>query len=162
MSSSDVSDIEEEKKKMAQEKKPKKNLSDSEEDSEAEKAKAKKKRKMEAKKKEEKKKKKRKEESDSDSDSEAENKKKKKKKNKEEVEDGVELDDEGRVDLGRDKLMDVREFKGRLLIDTREFYTDKKDGEKKPGKKGISLSTAEWENLKKAIPYIDRKIKKMS
>jgi len=161
MSSSDVSDIEEEKKKMAQEKKPKKNLSDSEEDSEAEKAKAKKKRKMEAKKKEEKKKK-RKEESDSDSDSEAENKKKKKKKNKEEVEDGVELDDEGRVDLGRDKLMDVREFKGRLLIDTREFYTDKKDGEKKPGKKGISLSTAEWENLKKAIPYIDRKIKKMS
>ena len=60
------------------------------------------------------------------------------------------------------RLMDVREFKGRLLIDTREFYTDKKDGEKKPGKKGISLSTAEWENLKKAIPYIDRKIKKMS
>lgn len=161
MSSSDVSDIEEEKKKMAQEKKPKKNLSDSEEDSEAEKAKAKKKRKMEAKKKEEKKKKRK--ESDSDSDSEEENKKKKKKKkNKEEVEDGVELDDEGRVDLGRDKMLDVREFKGRLLIDTREFYTDKKDGEKKPGKKGISLSTAEWENLKKAIPYIDRKIKKMS
>jgi len=164
MSSSDVSDIEEEKKKMAQEKKPKKNLSDSEEnDSEAEKAKAKKKRKMEAKKEEEKKKRKKKEESDSGSDSEEENKKKKKKKkkNKEEVEDGVELDDEGRVDLGRLKLVDVREFKGKLLIDTREFYNDK-DGEKKPGRKGISLSTVEWENLKRAIPYIDRKIKKMS
>merc|ERR1739838_1027962 len=159
MSSSDVSDIEEEKKKMAQEKKPKKNLSDSEEnDSEAEKAKAKKKRK-----KEEKKKRKKKEESDSGSDSEEENKKKKKKKkkNKEEVEDGVELDDEGRVDLGRLKLVDVREFKGKLLIDTREFYNDK-DGEKKPGRKDISLSTVEWENLKRAIPYIDRKIKKMS
>ena len=58
-------------------------------------------------------------------------------------------------------MVDVREFKGKLLIDTREFYNDK-DGEKKPGRKGISLSTVEWENLKRAIPYIDRKIKKMS
>jgi len=151
MSSSDVSDLEAEKKKMK-----KKEESDSE-DSEAEKAKKKK-----EKKKKEKKEKKRKNESDSDSDSEAENKKKKKKKAKEEVEDGVELDDEGRVDLGRDKTLDVREFKGKLLIDIREFYTDRSDGKKKPGKKGLCLSPAEWDSLKCAIPFIDRKIRKMS
>merc|ERR1711875_105541 len=97
MSSSDVLDLEAEKKKMKDETKKKKNLSDSDsEDSEAEK---KKKKKMEAKKKE--------------------------KKKKKETEEGVELDEEGRVDLGRDKLMDVREFKGRVLIDIREFYTDR-------------------------------------
>merc|ERR1711942_12214 len=155
MSSSDVSDLEAEKKKMTDETKKKKNLSDSDsEDSEAEK---KKKKKMEAKKKE---KKKRKAEESDASDSEAENKKKKKKKK--ETEDGVELDEEGRVDLGRDKLMDVREFKGRVLIDIREFYTDRSSGEKKPGKKGICLNPTEWQSLKQAVNYIDKKIKKMS
>jgi len=156
MSSSDVSDLEVEKKKMT-----KKEESDSE-DSEAEKAKKKKEKKKEGKRKEEKKRKK-KADSESDSDSEAENKKaKKKKKAKEEVEDGVELDEEGRVDVGRDKLMDVREFKGKLLVDFREFYTDRSDGKKKPGKKGICFSIEEYERMKRGLNYIDRKIKKMS
>lgn len=159
MSSSDVSDLEEEKKKM----KKKEEKSDSEENSEAEKAK-KKKKKEEKRKREEKKRKKKADSDSDDSDSEAENKKakKKKKKAKEEVEDGVELDDEGRLDLGRDKTMDVREFKGKLLIDIREFYTDRSDGKKKPGKKGICLSTVEYESMKRGLAYIDRKIKKMS
>jgi len=159
MSSSDVSDLEAEKKKMKNDSK-KKSLSDSEsDDSEAERKK-KKKQKMEAKKKEEKKKRKA-EESDS-SDSEAENKKKKKKKKEKATEEGVELDEEGRVDLGRDKLMDVREFKGKLLVDIREFYTDRSSGEKKPGKKGICLNPVEWQNLKRAVNYVDKKIQKMS
>ena len=58
--------------------------------------------------------------------------------------------------------MDVREFKGKLLIDLREFYTDRSDGKKKPGKKGICLSTVEYESMKRALNFIDRKIKKMS
>ena len=60
------------------------------------------------------------------------------------------------------RTLDVREFKGKLLIDIREFYTDRSDGKKKPGKKGLCLSPAEWDSLKCAIPFIDRKIKKMS
>lgn len=152
MSSSDVSDLEEEKKKM------KKDSSDSED----EKAKKKKEKKKAEKKKEEKKRKK-KADSDSDSDSDNDSKKaKKKKKAKEEVEDGVELDDEDRAELGREKKLDVRMFKGRLFIDLREYYTDKSDGKVKPGKKGVCMNTAEWDSLKRAINWADRKIKKMS
>ena len=60
------------------------------------------------------------------------------------------------------RLMDVREFKGKLLVDFREFYTDRSDGKKKPGKKGICFSIEEYERMKRGLNYIDRKIKKMS
>lgn len=40
--------------------------------------------------------------------------------------------------------MDVREFKGMILIDIREYY-ETADGEMKPGKKGIALNPAQWE-----------------
>ena len=60
------------------------------------------------------------------------------------------------------RLLDVREFKGKLLIDIREFYTDRSSGEKKPGKKGICLNTVEWQHLKQAVNWVDKKIKKMS
>lgn len=40
--------------------------------------------------------------------------------------------------------MDVREFKGMILIDIREYY-ETADGEMKPGKKGIALNSEQWE-----------------
>ena len=41
--------------------------------------------------------------------------------------------------IGNKRKVSVREFKGRLLIDIREFY--EKDGELMPGKKGKYMYT---------------------
>ncbi|KAG1742821.1 transcriptional Coactivator p15-domain-containing protein [Suillus lakei] len=58
------------------------------------------------------------------------------------------------VQLGQKKRVTVREFKGKILVDIREFYG--KDGEdEKPGKKGISLNPDQWACLKKSINTID-------
>ena len=71
--------------------------------------------------------------------------------------------------------MNVRVFKGRYLIDIREYWEDN-SGERRPGKKGmkyipmstnqptyvlagISLTIEQWENLKSVIPEIDAQIK---
>ncbi|KAJ7132749.1 transcriptional Coactivator p15-domain-containing protein [Mycena crocata] len=62
------------------------------------------------------------------------------------------------VDLGKNKRACVRSFKGKTLIDIREFYADKDSGELKPGKKGISLPVDQWEELKKAAQTIDELI----
>lgn len=43
------------------------------------------------------------------------------------------------------KLVKVREFKGKVYIDIREFY--EKNGELLPGKKGISLTPELWRKL---------------
>lgn len=43
------------------------------------------------------------------------------------------------------KLVKVREFKGKVYIDIREFY--EKNGELLPGKKGISLNPDMWRKL---------------
>merc|ERR1719354_760858 len=48
-------------------------------------------------------------------------------------------------DLGKKKWMRVNEFKGRTLYDIREMY--EKDGELKPGNKGISLSREQWDTV---------------
>ncbi|ESK97069.1 hypothetical protein Moror_6290 [Moniliophthora roreri MCA 2997] len=58
------------------------------------------------------------------------------------------------VDLGKKKRATVRSFKGKPLVDIREFYGD--EGQEKPGKKGISLTDEQWEMLKKSMPIIDR------
>ena len=42
------------------------------------------------------------------------------------------------IDLGKKKRATVREFKGTLLLDIREYYGA--DDQEKPGKKGISLT----------------------
>jgi hypothetical protein len=42
------------------------------------------------------------------------------------------------IDLGKKKRATVREFKGTVLLDIREFYGA--GDEEKPGKKGISLT----------------------
>ncbi|KAG2119647.1 transcriptional Coactivator p15-domain-containing protein [Suillus discolor] len=58
------------------------------------------------------------------------------------------------VQLGQKKRVTVREFKGKILVDIREFYGKDKEDEK-PGKKGISLNADQWACLKKSINTID-------
>lgn len=58
------------------------------------------------------------------------------------------------VQLGQKKRVTVREFKGKILVDIREFYGKDKEDEK-PGKKGICLNQEQWACLKKSINTID-------
>jgi hypothetical protein len=52
----------------------------------------------------------------------------------------------------------IRTFRGKVIIDIREYYEDKTTGETKPGKKGIALSVDQWEKLKDSIGIIDERI----
>lgn len=69
--------------------------------------------------------------------------KSKKKQKKEKEEDKAEkrpakkakTDDETIWDLGNNRQVNVRNFKGKYYVDIREMYYDK-DGDLKPGKKG--------------------------
>ncbi|PSC71273.1 transcriptional coactivator p15 [Micractinium conductrix] len=61
-------------------------------------------------------------------------------------------DDSHFVDLGGSKRASISSFKGRFTVDLREYY--EKEGEMKPGKKGVALSTDEWAALCSAAPEI--------
>ncbi|VDD91985.1 unnamed protein product [Enterobius vermicularis] len=63
--------------------------------------------------------------------------------------------------LGKMRYVTVRSFKGRVFVDIREYYTDKNDGKMKPGKKGISLSKEQYEELKKLDSEIERRLTEM-
>ncbi|CAM9159532.1 unnamed protein product [Ectocarpus sp. 6 AP-2014] len=65
-----------------------------------------------------------------------------------------------KIELGNKKFVDVREFKGKIYVDIREYY--EKDGEMTPGKKGISLSTEHWEVLKENMDDINAKVEELS
>lgn len=51
------------------------------------------------------------------------------------------------VELDKKKQVSVRGFNGVRLVDIREFYIDKDTKERKPGKKGISLTEDAWRKL---------------
>jgi len=49
------------------------------------------------------------------------------------------------LDLPGTRRVTVSTYRSGLFIDIREWYPDKKSGEWKPGKKGISLTVTQWE-----------------
>lgn len=70
---------------------------------------------------------------------EVKSKKKQKRKDVEEAKEKpakkTKTDDETIWDLGNNRQVNVRNFKGKYYVDIREMYYDK-DGDLKPGKKG--------------------------
>uniref|UniRef100_A0AAZ3R317 Activated RNA polymerase II transcriptional coactivator p15 n=1 Tax=Oncorhynchus tshawytscha TaxID=74940 RepID=A0AAZ3R317_ONCTS len=65
----------------------------------------------------------------------------------------------GMFQIGRMRYVSVREFKGKCLVDIREYWMNQ-DGEMKPGKKGISLNPEQWTQLKDQMSEIDDAIKR--
>ncbi|RZF46399.1 hypothetical protein LSTR_LSTR014645 [Laodelphax striatellus] len=62
--------------------------------------------------------------------------------------------------LDRNRALKVREFKGKLFVDIREYY--EKDGKLLPGKKGISLSVAQWKKVTEIAQEVDDVIKRIA
>jgi len=55
------------------------------------------------------------------------------------------------VALAPNKRVTVRKWKNATLVDIREYYQNGGEGPYKPGKKGISLSTAQWRALRERL-----------
>ncbi|XP_057899084.1 activated RNA polymerase II transcriptional coactivator p15 [Melospiza melodia melodia] len=68
--------------------------------------------------------------------------------------------DENMFQIGKMRYVSVRDFKGKVLIDIREYWMDQ-EGEMKPGRKGISLNPEQWNQLKEQISDIDDAVKKL-
>ena len=77
------------------------------------------------------------------------------------IQKDLKLNEEGEVcfELNPRKKVQVRNFRGRALIDIREFFS--KDGQSLPTKRGIALNEDVWKALKEAIPKIDSAIKQI-
>jgi len=58
------------------------------------------------------------------------------------------------VALSKTKRVTVRKWKGSTLVDIREYYQAGGEGPYKPGKKGISLSAAQWRVLEANIDKV--------
>ncbi|KAL0942620.1 RNA polymerase II transcriptional coactivator [Colletotrichum truncatum] len=72
---------------------------------------------------------------------------------------GVDKDGNQYWDLSNKRRVGVSQFNKTTLVNIREFY--EKDGEMLPGKKGISLSVAQYEALVKSIPAINAKLREL-
>ncbi|TDH12380.1 hypothetical protein EPR50_G00045890 [Perca flavescens] len=68
--------------------------------------------------------------------------------------------DDNMFQIGKMRYVSVRDFKGKVLIDIREYWMNQ-DGEMKPGKKGISLNPEQWNQLKDQISEIDDAMKRI-
>uniref|UniRef100_A0A8C1KGI2 Activated RNA polymerase II transcriptional coactivator p15 n=1 Tax=Cyprinus carpio TaxID=7962 RepID=A0A8C1KGI2_CYPCA len=62
--------------------------------------------------------------------------------------------------IGKMRYVSVRDFKGKVLIDIREYWIDQ-EGEMKPGRKGISLNPEQWNQLKEQISEIDDAVRRI-
>ncbi|XP_035582230.1 activated RNA polymerase II transcriptional coactivator p15-like, partial [Zalophus californianus] len=68
--------------------------------------------------------------------------------------------DDNMFQFGKMRYLSVRDFKGKVLIDIREYWMDP-EGEMKPGRKGISLNPEQWSQLKEQIADIDDAVRKL-
>ncbi|KAK2911835.1 hypothetical protein QQF64_027689 [Cirrhinus molitorella] len=68
--------------------------------------------------------------------------------------------DDNLFQIGKLRYVSVRDFKGKVLIDIREYWMDQA-GEMKPGKKGISLNPEQWNQLKEQMSDIDDAIRRL-
>jgi hypothetical protein len=75
---------------------------------------------------------------------------------KEEENGGDDDKEDKKFALGNKRFATVNEFKGTTLVDIREYFQDKQ-GEWKPGKKGISLKRDEFNKLLACAPKIQEK-----
>ncbi|KAG5245103.1 RNA polymerase II transcriptional coactivator KIWI family protein [Salix suchowensis] len=57
-------------------------------------------------------------------------------------------------EIGRNRRVTVRNWRGKINVDIREFYP--KDGNLLPGKKGITLSMEQWNMLRDNAEEIDK------
>ncbi|XP_028048633.1 activated RNA polymerase II transcriptional coactivator p15 isoform X2 [Monomorium pharaonis] len=64
-------------------------------------------------------------------------------------------DEETIWDLGNNRQVNVRNFKGKYYVDIREMYYDK-DGDLKPGKKGICLTMQQWRKFMEVVEEVDK------
>ncbi|KAF8794298.1 Activated RNA polymerase II transcriptional like protein [Argiope bruennichi] len=97
--------------------------------------------------------------SDSDSGPDDRNPPAKKSKNEKPAAAAASTSDDGDlIKLSKYRYVSVREFRGKLMVDIREYY--EKDGEMKPGKKGICLNMEQWNALKEQMDNIEAAIKK--
>ncbi|KXS18940.1 ssDNA-binding transcriptional regulator [Gonapodya prolifera JEL478] len=60
--------------------------------------------------------------------------------------------------LGKDRRVTLSSFKGRKMVNIREYYDA--GGTLKPGKKGIALSIEQYEALKRSLPLVDAELAK--
>ncbi|XP_041916283.1 SUB1 regulator of transcription a [Alosa pseudoharengus] len=67
--------------------------------------------------------------------------------------------DDNMFQIGKMRYVSVRNFKGKVLIDIREYWIDQ-EGEMKPGRKGISLNPEQWNQLKEQISEIDDAVRR--
>ena len=61
-------------------------------------------------------------------------------------------------DINNKRRVTIRQWKGKTLIDIREFYGNKE--ELKPGKRGISLTLGQWKKLIEFAPTIQTMLQK--
>ncbi|KAL8645267.1 MAG: hypothetical protein Q9210_006806, partial [Variospora velana] len=57
--------------------------------------------------------------------------------------------------LSNNRRITISDFKGKTMVDIREYYEDKSTGEMMPGKKGISLPVAQFQSLVTLLPEIE-------
>lgn len=60
------------------------------------------------------------------------------------------------AELAPKRRVTVRDFKGKLLVDVREYYGE--EGDMKPGAKGLSLSADQWATLEAHAPEVSSRL----
>lgn len=74
------------------------------------------------------------------------------------LEDQTNAGGETFFELSKTRRITLRQWKGKALVDIREFWGDANS--LKPGKKGISLTVEQWEQLIRIAPAISKRLGK--